>query len=97
MTAAALVDRARNAFGAHLTPDCRHRLLRVLSVQTQETWDDAASIIVSERRMLTLWQAWIAVDPDAVRSKPCDAPWPRIPDQLTLYRALRHVTSEVPS
>ena len=37
----------------------------------------------------TLWQGWCAVDVQATRRQPVDKPWPRVPDQLTLRRAMR--------
>lgn len=88
----AYVDRTRNMFGA-LNDDCRARLEAVLTEPTQETWEQAYSLIISERfRFQTLWQAWIATCPDAPLSKPLEGPWPRIPTQIELYRALREAT-----
>lgn len=87
----ALVDQCRNLFGV-LQGDVRQRLEAVLEFPCQETWEDAHSIVVSAKGMTTLWQAWIAVDDLAPRSKPLDAPWPRVPNQLCLYRALKHAT-----
>ena len=88
---AAFLDRATNVFGA-LDPVIRARLERVIAKPTQRTWDDAYSIILESRSLTTLWQAWIAVDANAPRSKPLDGKWPRVPDQLTIYRAIRHAT-----
>lgn len=92
MSRVAFIAKCRNMFGP-LRGDVRERLEAVLASPSQETWDDAYSIIVGKNGFTTLWQAWIKVDPDAPRSRPLDAPWPRVPDQLTLYRALREVTS----
>jgi len=88
----AFLDRTSNMFGA-LAPDVRRRLERVIAKPTQRTWENAYTIILDQREYTTLWQAWIAVDPSAPRSKPCEDRWPRIPDQLTLYRAIRHATA----
>jgi hypothetical protein len=87
----AYLGRTSNVFGA-LEPDIRKRLERVIANPTQRTWEDAYSIIICARKFSTLWQAWVAVDDSAPRSKPCDGKWPRIPDQLTLYRAIKHAT-----
>lgn len=96
MSAAAFVDAARNIFGP-LEGDERERLAAVLARPTLETWNDAHGLIVAPR--FTLWQAWLAVDPSAPRSGRCTdqhgrivREWARIPDQLTLYRAIRQAT-----
>lgn len=85
-------------FGS-LNTECRGRLEAVLDNPTEETWDEAYSLIVGKDGFTTLWQAWVKVDPAAPRSGPADdmagkriRGWPSIPDQLTLYRALREVT-----
>ena len=94
----AYVDDCRNLFGP-LSTDCRRRLEAVLRNPTPRTWDNAYSLIVCPHKMTTLWQAWISVDDTAPRRGPCsDAKgrriegWEKIPDQLTLYRALRWAT-----
>lgn len=69
------------------------RLQAVLDNPCQETWNAAYSIVIGgEYHDFTLWQAWVAVDPDAPRSVPLEGPWPCIPDQFTLYRAIAHAT-----
>lgn len=98
MTSKAYVDKCRNMWGA-LDDECRARLEAVLENPTEETWEEAHSLIVGGG-FTTLWQAWVKVDPTAPRSGPrwCAetgkqiSGWPKIPDQLTLYRALREVT-----
>ena len=93
----AFVARARNMFGP-LKGDVRERLEAVIANPTEETWDDAFSIILNGK-LMTLWQAWIAVDANAPRTgKRTDQHgkviqnWQRVPDQLTLYRAIKHAT-----
>jgi hypothetical protein len=78
---------------------CRGRLEAVLDNPTEETWDEAYSLIVGKDGFTTLWQAWVQVDPDAPRFGPSEDfagkrihGWASVPDQLTLYRALREVT-----
>jgi hypothetical protein len=94
----AFMDSCRNMFGP-LQPEQRQRLEAVLRKPSARTWDDAYSLIVGADGWTTLWQAWIAVDDDAPRTgKRTDQAgrvvegWKRIPDQLTLYRALRYAT-----
>lgn len=93
-----IYDDCRNMFGP-LDAECRARLKAVLKNPTEETWDDAFSLIVGKDGFTTLWQAWCKVDPNAPRSG-CRynmdgkkiSGWPAIPDELTLYRALNEVT-----
>lgn len=94
-----LLSRASNMFG-RLDDEIRARLRAVLERPTDETWDDAYSIIIDERggpgRGLggtTLWNAWIAVDPEAPRSKPGDT-WPRVPSKQDLIRAFQWALGE---
>ena len=80
----------RNVFGG-LKGEVRARLIAVLNNPCQKTWDDAHTIIITGPRMTSLWQAVIAIDPTFPRSKALDEPWPVIPDQFTLCRAIKHV------
>lgn len=93
MKTAAIIDKCENVFGRLRAPE-RARLKAVLRNPTQETWDNAYSLIISGRipRVHTLWQAWIHIDPSAPRSKPLEGPWPKIPDEITLRRAILAVT-----
>lgn len=88
---AAFVADATNLFGA-LKSEGQASLRAVLANPTNETWDKSYSLIVNGKSFMTLWQAWIAVDSNAPRSKPLDGVWPKIPDQMTIYRALKHAT-----
>ena len=81
----------KNVFGG-LKGDVRKRLLAVLNNPCQTTWDDAHTIIITGERMISLWQAVLAVDPAFPRSKGLDEPWPTLPDQFTLCRAIRAAT-----
>ncbi len=94
----AFIDDCRNMFGS-LDTVCRRRLEAVIENPTEETWDNSYSLIVGKDGFTTLWQAWVKVDPAAPRTGPAEdfagkrlSGWSRIPDQLTLYRALREVT-----
>jgi hypothetical protein len=89
-----LIVECRNVFGG-LKGDVRKRLLAVLNNPCQRTWQDAHTIIITGARMTSLWQAVIAVSPNFTRSKSCEEPWPLIPDQFNLCRAIRHATSTV--
>lgn len=81
-----LLNQMRN-YGGPLTPECRARVARFLSNPCVETWEDAYTIIISDR--FTLWSAWCAVDPTAPRTRDGDE-WERIPDEFTIRRAIRH-------
>jgi hypothetical protein len=85
------LDMARNMLGP-LDERIRARVERVLENPTQETWDDAYSIIVGSDGWMTLWQAVLKMDRAFPRSKPCDEPWPRVPSRETLLRALAYAT-----
>jgi hypothetical protein len=84
-----LLDQCTNGFGEGLREDCLQRLRAVLDDPNQETWDAAFTIIITQYPQTTLWQAWVAVDPLAPPSKPLEGPWPRIPDQLMVARAIK--------
>lgn len=94
------LDLARNMFGK-LRPEYRTRLRAVLYHPTEETWDEAYSIILNPYvgMGLTLWQAVIAVDPSFPRVGPREdvrgrrvERWRRIPSQALLLAALQYAT-----
>jgi hypothetical protein len=97
-----LLDKCQNFYGRPLAPDVRARLQAVLDNPTIETWEDAHGIILrTEPKSLTLWQAWIAIDPRALRhGRLTDLEgnvieeWERIPDRFTLMRALKYATEQ---
>lgn len=89
------LDQATNLFG-QLEGEVRDRLIAVLANPTQETWEDAYSIVLRREGFMTLWQAVLAVDPGFVTSKPSGGLWPRVPDYDTIASAIRYaVTGEV--
>ena len=84
------LEECRNVFGG-LRGDVRQRLLAVLNNPCQQTWDNAHTIIITGARMTSLWQAVLAIDSTFPRSKGLDEPWPVVPDQFTVCRAIKHV------
>lgn len=67
------LNLAENFWGP-LDGEIRARLKAVLERPSEETWEDAHSIILQADGTgfgLTLWQAVIAVDPSFTRTKPC--------------------------
>jgi hypothetical protein len=80
-------------FDGYLNDECKTRLVAVLENPTQETWNNAYSLIINNDKFMSLWQAWIKVDPNACICRTSAGDWPKIPDQLTLYRALKYATS----
>ena len=97
-----IIDSCQNMFGNSLTADCKRKLKAVLDNPTTETWDDACSVIINPKGMdMTLWQAWCAIDtlaPKTGRAYDADnnviREWSRIPDQFTLYRAIKYATEQ---
>lgn len=84
------LDLAFNMFGK-LDRKTRRRLRAVAMNPCQQTWDDAHCIILGHG-FTTLWQAVLAVDPTFTRSKPLDEPWPLIPSQQIIVRAIEFAT-----
>jgi len=94
------LDLARNMFGK-LDPKNRTRLRAVLYHPTEETWNNAYSIILNPHVGfgLTLWQAVIAVDHSFPKVGPSTDSrgrvverWRRIPSQALLLAALQYAT-----
>lgn len=91
-----LLDECRNHSGP-LPPDMRQRLIEVINKPSIATWEAAHGIIIRTNPTLTLWQAWIAIDPQAPRvGRRTDfegnllQEWQRIPDALSILRALKY-------
>ena len=64
------------------------RLRAVLRRPTSETWGAACSIIINERGT-TLWQAVRRIDPSFPVVGPAQGEaWERVPDLLTIARAM---------
>jgi hypothetical protein len=76
-----LLDGLMTSVGP-ISPARLQRLRRVLTTPTQETWDDAYSIILRHEPSLhlTLWKAVLAVAPDFPREKPLEDRCPQVPD-----------------
>ena len=88
------LEFATNMFG-HIKPEIKKRLEKVVDKPNQKNWEDSHCIIVNSKgRMLTLWQAVLAVDPFFVRSKPLDAEWPSIPTKETIVKAINYAVFE---
>jgi hypothetical protein len=93
------LDLARNFHGA-LNWDTRGRLLAVAVEVTEDTWNNAYSIILNPDTGLglTLWQAVIAVDPEFPQTGPRyreggpPENWPRLPSTEVIRQAIRYAT-----
>lgn len=95
-----------NNFWGPLSADVRKRLLAVLKHPTNATWSNAHGIILRNdvRGMgLTLWQAWIAIDPTAPRVGPASTynkqtgkyvteKWKHLPTPENVFNAIRYAT-----
>jgi hypothetical protein len=85
------LDDGGNMFGA-LPSDIRVRLFAVLDTPTEQTWNDAHSIVVAPTGFIgiTLWQALLRHTDYAVTRGPSDGgPWSAIPTREQLCQALR--------
>lgn len=82
---------ATNMFG-HLKPETKERLYKVIANPCQETWEDAHSIILSNKgKMPTLWNAVLEIDPSFIRHKKLDSEWPNIPTRETIIKAIDNI------
>lgn len=79
-----------NLFGP-LPKAAQTQILAYLNAPSQDGWDAIHGLLIGGGRTATLWQAWCAIDPEAPKSRPLDAPWPRLPEPETLRRAIRSV------
>jgi hypothetical protein len=93
------IDQFTDALGEPLREFSRGRLAALFADPRASTWEDAHGVVVNARG-LTLWQAWIAVDPQApiasrhVTIDPFDRvvvlrEWERVPDTATIERIVR--------
>lgn len=101
-----VLDQFTDELGAPLRDYCRGRLAALLADPRPATWEDAHGMALNARG-LTLWQAWIAIDPEAPREGrhvTIDAwdrvvmvrEWSRVPDVAQLERILRYVLEQTP-
>ena len=101
------LDQLNNYWGA-LQPQIRRRLLAVVKDPSERNWNNAYSVILRYGPGfgvgLTLWQAWIAIDPKALRVGPRKwqkrmggkwyrDEWVRWPDAETIFDAIRHAAT----
>jgi hypothetical protein len=84
----AALDSGSNLFGA-LNPGIRARIYRAAEGPSNETWNDAHSIILDRETRTTLWQAVLLHTSYDVTSKSTDAEWPRVPTAQQIVLAIR--------
>jgi hypothetical protein len=91
-----LFDKTTDMLGHPLAPETRKRILRFMETPSDETWDDIHGIILNGTIGLgrTLWQAVRLLDPTFPNSK--RDKWERIPDPMTVARAIRRAANEKP-
>ena len=92
------LDLARNRRGV-LSEDVRRRLAAYWCAPSAALWDDICGIIVGADGWMTVWQAWMEIDPAAPkRGRSWDhrnrlvAEWLRWPTRTEFERALRFAT-----
>ena len=102
-----LLGKTANMWGPTSdNPDVQGRLRAVLDNPTHDTWNNSHGIVVSPHRGLggtTLWQAVRHVDPTFPHTGPVSdskgnrvSGWSRIPDKMTIARALKHAATIKP-
>jgi hypothetical protein len=90
---AGLLDGLANARGP-LLPESKAWLRAVIEKPTSETWERAHGLVL-HRKGITLWHAVTCVDPTFPVKGPGNdkrgrrRPWARVPDQLTIVRAIQ--------
>lgn len=102
-----VLDQFTDSRGAPLRDFSKGRLAALLADPRPATWEDAHGVTLNAQG-LTLWQAWIAIDPEAPRQgrhvtmDPWDRvlvvkEWARVPDVADLERIVRYVLSQTPA
>jgi hypothetical protein len=101
-----LLSKTANSYGPTSKSYVHPKLQAVLRNPTHDTWNDAHGVIVSPHGGMmgtTLWQAVMAVDPSFPRTGPVSdrsgkqiEGWKRIPDRVTIARALKHAATIKP-
>jgi hypothetical protein len=89
---------ASSLFGP-IQPKLAARIARYCRRPTPDRWDDIQTIILNGETMITVWQAWCAVDPWAPRyGRRTDSAgnvlreWDRIPTVEELTQAIAYAT-----
>lgn len=85
-----LLDKASNIFGP-LNAKQKQEIMDYIAAPTEAGWDRIASMIILPGTMgrTTIWQWVVQVEPTFPRSKPSPGRWPRIPDPMTVARAIK--------
>lgn len=97
-------DQFTDALGAPLRDFSKGRLAALMADPRASTWEDAHGVVLNAQG-LTLWQAWIAIDPEAPREGrhvTIDAydrvqvvrEWERVPDVEMLGEIVRFVLGQ---
>ena len=92
-----MFDKCRNMVGP-LRHEMKEKLRAVIDNPNEKTWDDAYGVIVGADGWTTLWQAVVQVDPEFPQSADLKedhtTSWKKIPDSLTIVRAIKKVTEK---
>lgn len=92
-----LLDGLASARGP-LLPEAKARGRAVIENPTSETWERAAWLVLHPTG-ITLWNAVCVLEPTFPTKAPGNdkrgqrRPWARVPDQLTIVRAIRAAVS----
>lgn len=85
-----LLDKAANVYGP-LSPENRQAVMDYIDAPTEEGWERIYSLIISpgSMRRATIWQWVVVVDPSFVVKRTKYERWQRIPDPMTVARAIK--------
>ena len=81
------LDAGTNIFGV-LPDHIRARIFAAVDSPGEDTWDNAYSVMISNERFSTLWQALLKHTDYPVRVKPSGGGWPLVPTAEQILTAL---------
>jgi hypothetical protein len=91
-----LLDSAENLLGP-IAPSVRARLLGFISNPDERHWDDVYAIVLRPGKTgytRTVWQLVMKEDPSFQASRSLGEGWRRIPDAMTVARAIKRHLSQ---
>jgi len=82
------LDRARNTVGNPLSEQARRRLVAVATDPTEENWEAAYGVVLTQERGATLWQSVVTHSGYPITKRPVRRTWPQVPSREQILFAL---------